>query len=45
VLLFLGGVLVFGLFAASVGLMLPAIPFILLGLLIWSIARRRPAVA
>jgi hypothetical protein len=45
VLLVVGGVIVFGLFAAIVGLMLPAIPFILLGLLIWSIARRRPAVA
>ena len=45
-LLFLvfGGVLVFGLVAALIGLIVPLIPFVLLGLLIWSIFRA-PAAA
>ena len=43
--LVLGGVLVFGLIAAIIGLIIPAIPFVLLGLLLWSIFRRSPATA
>lgn len=42
-LLVVGGVLVFGLIAAIIGLMIPAIPFVLLGLLLWAIFRRNPA--
>ena len=38
-----GGVLIFGLIAAIIGLLIPAIPFVLLGLLLWSIFRRTPA--
>ncbi|MCA1583379.1 MAG: hypothetical protein LC791_00930 [Acidobacteria bacterium] len=41
----IGGVLLAGLVAAIVALLLPLIPFVLLGLLIWSLMRRRPAVA
>ena len=44
-LLVLGGVLVFGLIAAIIGLMIPAIPFVLLGLLLWAIFKRSPATA
>ena len=44
-LLVLGGVLVFGLIAAIIGLMIPAIPFVLLGLLLWSIFKKSPATA
>ena len=43
--LVLGGVLVFGVIAAIISLMIPAIPFVLLGLLLWSIFRRSPATA
>ena len=44
-LVVLGGVLVFGLIAAVIGVMIPAIPFVLFGLLLWSIFRRAPAAA
>jgi hypothetical protein len=40
-----GGVMFVGIVAAVLALMLPAIPFILLGLLLWAIFRRSPAVA
>lgn len=40
-----GGVVVLGLLAALAALLLPAIPFVLLGLLLWAIFSRRPAVA
>ena len=43
--LLVGGVLIFGVIAAIIGLMIPAIPFVLLGLLLWSIFRRSPATA
>jgi hypothetical protein len=43
--LLVGGVVIFGLIAAIIGLMIPAIPFILLGLLLWSIFSRGPAAA
>jgi hypothetical protein len=38
------GVLVVGLVAAVLAVLLPAIPFVLFGLLIWALMRRRPAV-
>ncbi|HYU81028.1 MAG TPA: hypothetical protein VEK56_18710 [Vicinamibacterales bacterium] len=41
--LFAGGILIFGLVAAAVALLLPAIPFVLFGLLLWAIFRRHPA--
>jgi hypothetical protein len=44
-LLVLGGVLVFGIIAAIISLLIPAIPFVLLGLLLWSLFRRSPATA
>jgi hypothetical protein len=44
-LLVLGGVLVFGLIAAIIGLLIPAIPFVLLGLLLWAVFRARPRAA
>jgi len=40
-----GGVVVVGLLAALVALLLPAIPVILFGLLLWAIFRPRPAAA
>ena len=43
--LVLGGVVVFGLIAALIGLIVPAIPFVLLGLLLWSIFRPSSAAA
>ena len=39
------GVLVFGLIAAIIGALIPAIPFVLLGLLLWGVFRQRPATA
>ena len=42
-LLVFGGMLIFGLIAAIIALIIPAIPFVLLGLLLWSIFGRRPA--
>ena len=39
------GVVVVGVLAALVALLIPAIPFVLLGLAIWAVMRRRPAVA
>ena len=42
-LLVLGGVVIFGLIAAIIGALIPATPFILLGLLLWAIFRQRPA--
>ena len=45
ILLIVGaGVVVMGLMAAIFALLLPAIPFILLGLMVWAFMRRRPAV-
>jgi hypothetical protein len=44
-LLLLGGVVIFGLIAAVIGLLIPAIPFVLLGLLLWSIFGGRTATA
>ena len=41
----LGGVLIFGLIAAVIGLLIPAIPFVLLGLLIWSLFGGRTVAA
>jgi hypothetical protein len=38
-------VAVLGLLAAALAFVLPAIPFVLLGLLLWAIFRRSPAVA
>lgn len=38
------GVVVVGLLAALAALLLPAIPFVLLGLLLWAIFSRRPAL-
>jgi len=44
VFLVLGGVLVFGLIAAMISAIIPLIPFVLLGLLIWAVFfRDRPA--
>jgi hypothetical protein len=42
-LLVFGAVLVFGLIAAVLSAVIPLIPFILLGLLVWAIFRQRPA--
>jgi hypothetical protein len=42
-LLVAGGVVVVGLIAALVALLLPALPVILFGLLLWAIFRPRPA--
>ncbi|MEO8681186.1 MAG: hypothetical protein ABI665_19205 [Vicinamibacterales bacterium] len=36
------GIMVLGLLAAVLALLLPAIPFILLGLAVWAVMRRRP---
>jgi ABC-type polysaccharide/polyol phosphate export permease len=44
-LLVLCGMLVVGLIAALIGALIPAIPFLLLGLLLWAIFRQRPATA
>jgi hypothetical protein len=44
IILVVGGVLLVGLVVAIVAVMIPAIPFILLGLLLWSVFRKRPAV-
>ena len=46
-LLFLvvGGVVMFGLLAALIGLLIPVIPFVLLGLLLWSIFGGRAVAA
>ncbi len=43
--LVLGGVLIFGLLAVIIGLLIPAIPFVLLGLLLWSMFGRSAATA
>jgi hypothetical protein len=46
ILLIIGaGVVVMGVVAAIVALLLPAIPFILLGLMVWAFMRRRPVAA
>lgn len=45
VFLFFGGFLVFALITAIIGLLIPAIPFVLLGLLLWTIFGRGPAAA
>jgi len=39
------GFLVLGVIAAAVSVMLPLVPFVLLGLLCWALFRRRPAAA
>jgi hypothetical protein len=44
ILLIVGGVLLVGLIVAIIAVMIPTIPFILLGLLLWSVFRKRPAV-
>jgi hypothetical protein len=44
ILLIVGGMLLVGLIIAIVGVLIPAIPFVLLGLLLWSVFRKRPAV-
>jgi hypothetical protein len=44
-LLFGGGILVIGLMAALFALLIPAIPVILFGLMLWAVFRRRPALA
>ena len=44
-LLVVGGVLVVGLIAAIIGVLIPAVPFVLLGLLLWGIFRQRPVAA
>lgn len=44
-LVVVAGVVVVGLIAAALAVLLPAIPFVLLGLAIWAIVRRRPVVA
>jgi len=38
-------VAVLGAIAALVALLVPAIPFVLFGLMIWAIVRKRPATA
>jgi len=38
-------VVVFGAIAALLALLVPAIPFVLLGLAIWALVRKRPATA
>jgi len=38
-------VAVLGVIAAILALIVPAIPFILLGLMIWAIVRKKPVVA
>ena len=38
-----GVVAIVGLFAAIVALLIPAIPFVLLGLVVWAFMRRQPA--
>lgn len=46
ILLIVGaGVVVIGLVAAVVAMLLPAIPFVLLGLMVWAIMRKRPVAA
>jgi hypothetical protein len=40
-----GGLILMGIVGAILALMLPAIPFVLLALLLWVIFRRSPAVA
>lgn len=46
VVLIVGGVVaIVGLFAAIIALLIPAIPFVLLGLAIWAVMRRQPAAA
>ena len=44
-LLVIAGVAFFGVIAALFALMLPLIPFVLFGLLIWAFMRRRPVAA
>jgi len=44
-LVVVAAVVVFGAIAALLALLVPAIPFLLLGLMIWAIVRRRPATA
>ena len=39
------GILVIGLITAVLALLLPAVPFILLGLAVWALMRRRPVAA
>jgi hypothetical protein len=43
VLTVVAGIAVLGILAAVLALLLPAIPFVLLGLMVWAIVRRRPA--
>ena len=42
-LVFAGGVLLFGLVAAVFAMLLPLAPFVLFGLVLWAIFRHRPA--
>ena len=44
-LIVVAGVVIVGLLAALAAVLLPAIPFVLLGLLLWAIFSRRPVVA
>ena len=44
ILLLVGGVVaIVGLVAAVIALLIPAIPFVLLGLVVWAFMRRQPA--
>ncbi len=45
VLTVVAGIAVLGILAAVFALLLPAVPFVLLGLMVWAFMRRRPAVA
>ena len=43
ILLLVGVVAIVGLVAAVIALLIPAIPFVLLGLVVWAFMRRQPA--